>query len=132
MLRWAVPEDAEYFHQLRCDPTASAMSRRPAPTLEEHIRWWHSTGEYRLVAEEGDRRVGTLRVNPDGMVSIIVDPSCRGRGYGQQMLKLVPQFMRVCGYKRLLAEIAPENEHSQAAFRKAGWSPIVWEVACGG
>lgn len=133
-LRWAYPEDCEYFYQLRCDPAACAMSRRPAPTREEHDRWWHTTGEYRLVGVDHDHGngyiVGTLRVNPDGMVSIIVDPACRGRGYGTEMLKLLPKVMGVCGYKRLLAEIAPENERSQQAFKKAGWVPVLFEVAC--
>ena len=131
VLRWAVPEDSDYFYALRCDPAACAMSRRPAPTREEHARWWHESGDYRIVAMEGEQRVGTLRVSPDGVVSIVVDPSRRGRGMGTEMLALLPGMMRVCGYKRLLAEVAPENVGSQRAFKKAKWAPILWEVACG-
>lgn len=130
-LRWAHNGDFNYFLALRSDPIACLMSRRPAPTIEEHTRWWNATSDHRLVADHEGVNVGTLRVSPEGVISIIVDPNHRGHGHGREMLRQVIPIMHVAGYSRLLAEVAPENVASQKAFEYAGWKPVLWEVACG-
>jgi RimJ/RimL family protein N-acetyltransferase len=128
-LRYALPEDSYYFFTLRCDPVASHMSRRRAPTWEEHKTWWDHTDNLRFVAEEeGVRiRVGTLRLSQDGVVSIIVDPAERGKGYGPLMLEALEPYAKEAGIHTMLAEIAYENVASQTAFLKAGWVPVLME-----
>ena len=126
ILRPATHEDIDYFFKLRIDPTASRMSRRRAPTWEEHVEWWGRTTDYLFVAEEAGK-VGTLRLARDGVVSIIVDPSCRGLGYGPLMLQALEPYAHKLGVHTMLAEIAYENVASQSAFTKAGWVPVLME-----
>lgn len=127
ILRPATAYDTDYFFTLRCDPVASRMSRRRAPTWEEHARWWEGTTDLRFVAEEEGAYVGTLRLSVDGVVSIIVDPLVRGAGWGPVMLRELEPYAKAHGIETMLAEIAYENEASQRAFTKAGWKPVLME-----
>src|SRR5262245_7494365 len=104
-LEKATGDDCEYFWTLRCDPVASRMSRRRAPTWEEHMRWWNTTSDYRFVAKEEGAYVGTLRLGVDGVVSIIVDPLVRGVGYGPKMLAALEPEAKALGIDVMLAEI---------------------------
>ncbi len=126
-LRPAVLEDSAYFFTLRCDPVASRMSRRRAPTPMEHAEWWSRTTDLRFVAEEEGAYVGTLRLSQDGVISIIVDPLVRGIGYGTQMLMALEPFAKEQGFHTLMAEIAYENTASQRAFLRSGWKPVLME-----
>ena len=126
-LREAAKMDAYYFYALRVDPVASRMSRRRAPTWEEHVNWWEHTADHRFVACNDDGFVGTLRLSPDGVVSIIVDPKCRGMGYGTPMLQALEPYAKRLGIIHLMAEIAYENERSQRVFTKAGYRPVLFE-----
>lgn len=126
-LRHATPWDTDYFFTLRCDPTASRMSRRRAPTWEEHAEWWARTSDLRFVAEVEGAYVGTLRLSTDGVVSIIVDPLVRGAGWGPRMLEALEPYAKEAGFHTLMAEIAYENGASQVCFLKAGWSPVLME-----
>lgn len=128
ILRPATAYDTDYFFTLRCDPVASRMSRRRAPTWEEHAEWWARTSDLRFVAEIEGAYVGTLRLKPDtGEVSIIVDPLVRGAGWGPKMLEALEPFAKEAGIHTLLAEIAYENYASQRSFLKAGWVPVLME-----
>ena len=128
ILRPATIYDTDYFYKLRCDPVASRMSRRRAPTWEEHAEWWARTSDLRFVAEVEGAYVGTLRLKPDtGEVSIIVDPISRGRGWGPRMLHALEPYAQQAGIHTLLAEIAYENLPSQRAFMNAGWHPVLME-----
>lgn len=127
-LRPATDYDMEYFYTLRCDPVASKMSRRRAPTWEEHAEWWARTSDLRFVAEVEGAYVGTLRLNPaTGEVSIIVDPLVRGAGWGPKMLTALEPYAKEAGIHTMLAEIAYENYASQRSFLKAGWTPVLME-----
>jgi len=127
ILRPATDEDIDYFFTLRIDPVASRMSRRRAPTPEEHAAWWAQTKDHRFVAEVEGAKIGTLRLGADGVVSIIVDPLVRGCGWGPVMLRALEPYAREAGIHTMMAEIAYENAPSQKAFIKAGWSPILFE-----
>jgi len=127
ILRPATNDDCLYFFQLRCEPVASAMSRRRAPTWEEHVRWWNQTTDLRFVAHEQTVRVGTLRLSREGIVSIIVDTNERGRGFGPEMLKALEPYAQADGIHTMIAEVAWENERSQRAFLKADWRPVLLE-----
>ena len=121
-------DDKFYMFTLRIDPVASRMSRRRAPTWEEHCHWWERTTDRLYVAMLDDARVGTLRLSSDGVVSIIVDPAYRGMGYGPAMLKALEPLAATDGFTTLLAEVAYENVRSQQCFIKAAWMPVLFEV----
>lgn len=125
-LRRAVDGDCQYFFTLRTDPVACRMSRRRAPTWDEHLTWWENTSDYRFVAEEEGAYVGTLRLSRDGVVSIIVDPLVRGVGYGTKMLQALDEYAKDL-VDVMFAEVAEENTGSQKIFLKAGWRPILFE-----
>ena len=128
ILRRATDADRMVFFWLRNEPVALRASRRPVITQEEHDRWWENTTDYLWVAEsESGAIVGTLRLSQEGTVSIIVAKDARGQGRGPLMLTLLDDEARALGYRRMWAEIAPENAMSQRAFLKAGWVPILME-----
>jgi len=129
ILRPATPEDKDFFYVLRVDPMASRMSRRGPPTKAEHERWWSRTTDHRYVADADGGPVGTIRISDEGMISIIVSPGLRGKGYGKQMLMLAQPIARSLGFERLQADVAWENQASQGAFLRAGWRPILFEVS---
>ena len=136
ILRAAHIEDMDqcrYFWELRNEREARLMSRRNEIPWEVHTKWWWETGDRRWLAVDevtGDY-VGTLRIAPDGVLSIVVDPKLRGLGLGTTMLQEAKVIARTAGFKHLYAEVASENTRSQAAFAKAGWCPVLWEVAVG-
>ena len=126
-LRKASMKDIIFFYELRSDPVACRMSRRPAPTLAEHMRWWYKTTDLRYVAQVDSVRVGIIRLSEDGVVSIIVHPERRGQGLGEPMLRELETHARGKRYRHLIAEIAYENTASQRIFGKAEWRPILFE-----
>ena len=128
ILRPARDADSDYFFTLRADPTAALMSRRLVPTMEQHVKWWRETHDLRYIAEVPNGKLaGTVRVGKDGAVSIVVDPTMRGLGYGPMMLEALAPLAKAQGYDTLLAEIAYDNVRSQQCFRKAKWRPVLWE-----
>jgi len=126
-LRKAIAKDSSFFYDLRSDPVACRMSRRPPLTLTDHLHWWNKTTDLRYVAEVDRRRVGMMRVSTDGVVSIIVHPELRGRGLGEPMLRALETHARGEGHRHLIAEVAYENTPSQRIFGKAEWRPILFE-----
>lgn len=128
ILRPAHDADSDYFFALRSEPTAALMSRRLVPTHAQHEQWWLQSHDLKYVAEALGEKVGTVRVGRDGAVSIVVDPTKRGLGYGPLMLEALAPLAKSEGYDTLLAEIAYDNVRSQQCFRKAKWRPVLWEV----
>lgn len=127
-LRPAGGSDLMYFFKLKTDPQAARMSRRAPPDMDQHLRWWTQTSDYRYVAEVRGLPVGIVRVAVDGILSIVVDPGYRGTGLGTKMLEAIVPVARSQGFKKLYAEVAPENLASQRAFGKAAWRPTMFEV----
>ena len=126
-LHKASDKDITFLYDLRTDPVASRMSRRPPPTLTEHMHWWGKTTDLIYVAEWDRVRVGMMRVSVDGVVSIIVHPELRGQGFGEPMLRALETHARGEGHRHLIAEVAYENMPSQRIFGKAEWRPILFE-----
>ena len=129
ILRVADDGDKDLFYRLRAEPLVARVSRRGEITKAEHDRWWKGTTDHRFVADWNGAPAGVMRIGVDGTVSIIVCPELRGTGMGPSMLKLLAGEARKLGFQRLWAEIAPENVASQRAFIKAGWAPILLELA---
>lgn len=119
--------DSYFFWMLRCDPDFCHWSRRPAPTWEEHQRWWKVTSDDRFVALVSGHPIGILRINADGEVSLVVLKTERGHGYGREILVAAADVARAKGYHRLWGSIMTGNLPSQRAFQRAGWHPTRFE-----
>ncbi len=120
--------DKDFFFRLRNDPVTCRMSRRGKITQEEHDVWWAKTQDHRFIILADRAYAGYVRIGPDGTLSIALDNLYRGLGIGTQALWQIRKICGRLGYRRIFAEIAPENAASQKAFLKAGWSPVLFEV----
>ena len=67
----------------------------------------------------------TLRLNNEasGKIGYAIRPSERGKGYAQQMIKMMTDACDVIGVPEPTACVDEGNEKSIRAFRKAGWEP---------
>ncbi len=125
-LRDATLADRQFFFDLRNDPDVVKFSTtRRGVTWAEHCAWWEKTEDHLLVAEEGGRRIGQVRLSP-------VDDACcelhyalvaadRGRGWGAKLLEEGRRVAKVLGYQRLLAHVDSPNTASIRAFLRDGW-----------
>lgn len=96
-----------------------------AETLADFIRHLNPDKERLWIAEDDGKIVGTLALKKtDGFAQLryfLIDPTYRGIGLGQQMMKLFMEFMKACDYKKsfLLTE---GNLHVAAAlYAKYGY-----------
>lgn len=102
---------------------------------EDHQLWYERSlrmsGRWILVGEDKDHPVGVLRldrsVGDSATVSVNVNPECRGRGVGKQILALGADFAALLGLVSLEAAIKTENVASIALFRGAGFDHVGFE-----
>ena len=142
-LRDAVPDDVQVVWEWRNDPRTRRHSRDArALKLEEHRGWWRDAlgdpGRRLFIGRCGNQDVGVLRFDSKGEaaeLSIFIDPELTGLGLGKAMLLAGQEWASQSGtgWKRLQAEILPENQASMAAFAATGFrrqGPAwLWEVA---
>ena len=85
-----------------------------------------------LTALEGDRLLGYLGVQygPDGgdVMTVAVDPDCRGRGTAKVLLSAMEPLLREKGCKYLTLEVRPSNAaalglYGSLGFRQVGRRP---------
>ncbi len=126
IVRRATFADAHDVLAWRNDPTARAMSREPEPIGEAaHLAWFGRAVDdperLLLIGVDGAAKVGMVRIDAgaEREVSINVNPACRGRGLGAELLARA--LAEVEG--PLLAEIKPENAASRRLFEAAGFTP---------
>ena len=126
VLRRATQDDAMVLLQWQQHPDTRRHARTPAvPTETEHLAWFRQKLAdpdcVFLLAELNSERVGTIRLDRRGdewEVSIVVAPHTRGRGLGTSMLAALDEITRG---DKLVAEIHPDNQASDALFRTAGY-----------
>ena len=112
-------KDSALFYRLRNLPEVRAASGHTGEIdPDEHYLWWYTGAKEHRFVIRPDR--GYVRVAPDGMVSIAIDPGYRGQGLATQALEEIP---RVVNIRPLTAVIQYDNLGSQRAFSKAGWRP---------
>ena len=129
-LRAARNDDVALVRSWRNDPDAVrfSTSRRPVSELD-HGRWFSAAlvdPRVRLwVAEERGIPVGQARLNLDGdagVLSIAVAPAARGRGVGQQMLRIaLAEIERDHLVAIVTAVTHPDNSASMRAFERVGF-----------
>ena len=130
-LRLAEPSDRDWLLELQRQPATRKFARNAAiPTPEQHAAWYeevlHDLQRLLLIVETGSASaVGFVRLDkiadtpPTFEISIAIDESCQGRGYGFSALALV---RRLAPASDLLATVLPANGASRALFAAAGYA----------
>ena len=136
ILREATEADALLLYQWRNDPSVREQSFNGTPIeWQDHAAWFRQAlGNKQLairIAVEEDNPVGMLRLERKDtdivVISVIVSPLCRGRGYGTGLIKQAAAVCRECfGSMRMQAWIKPGNIASQRAFANAGFKVESW------
>ncbi|HEY1738057.1 MAG TPA: GNAT family N-acetyltransferase, partial [Acidimicrobiia bacterium] len=98
----------------------------------QHERWFAAVlddpGYRMMVAEIGGDPIGAVRVDVTdgiGIVSIVIDPEWRGRGYGRTVLHaLEVEVGADCQVRALEAVVHPGNERSRRAFEANGFAEV--------
>jgi GNAT superfamily N-acetyltransferase len=94
------------------------------------LKWWRlveqSAVRHGRVGVSGDERIGFIDVEIDGErggIAIYVQRDLRGRGVGQQLLRLAADEGRSLGIVELVGSVESDNVASIRCFLGAGFSP---------
>lgn len=136
-VRHAAASDESIWLHWANDPVSRAASFCPDPiSPQQHHRWFTARlldpGSHLLIAHTADGlplgsvRFDTISSDPDGtqwLVSLALEPACRGYGLGTLMLLEAIARLRENwdGRGALLAEVKPDNLASIRLFEKAGF-----------
>lgn len=101
-------------------------------TYNEHNNWFRSkmndpdTVIYICVEVEMKTQIGQIRVefmNHVGVIDYYIDPQFRGKGFGSEMLRLLPDQLIKDGFvfNELIGKVKHINVASEKAFFKAGY-----------
>lgn len=79
---------------------------------------------------QDDQRVGGFTITPEkdrmATFGILVHPKHRGRGFSNQILRLLESEANHRGFLTLRADVYAENEPCLAALRRAGYRRFIW------
>jgi phosphinothricin acetyltransferase len=143
-VRKAENRDLDAIFRIRNDVIRSSdaiLEDEPWPE-EKCLPWWNARDlglpclvlvdgagavqGYAILAYYGDR--SGYRVT--GEVSIHLDPSARGRGYGKVLFEALIEAGRAFGFRSLMSRITANNTgsvrmHERAGFRQVGYFPEI-------
>jgi phosphinothricin acetyltransferase len=143
-VRRAEDRDLDSIFRIRNDviQTSDAILEDEPWPAEKRQSWWDSREKnlpcivlvdasdgvqgYAILAYYGDR--SGYRVT--GEVSIHLDPSARGRGYGKLLFQALIAAGKEFGFHSLMSRITAKNQgsirmHESAGFRQVGYFPEV-------
>ncbi|MGH9340943.1 MAG: GNAT family N-acetyltransferase [Acidobacteriota bacterium] len=130
-IRSVTGEDCKLLWEWANDPEVRAWAFQTEPIAwEQHLAWFRqkSLDPNRfiyIIMNENDQPIGQVRFEvqcDDAEVSISLEKSHRGRGYGVEGLRLACQsLLHSSSVQRLLAYIKPANAGSLKVFEKAGF-----------
>lgn len=129
-IRAAAMADAELLWAWANDPEARLWSFRSAPIpWETHLAWLTTKLDDPttriFVVGDGATPKAVVRFETDddvAVVSVVVDPGQRGRGWGTRALRLACRTAAdELSFQRVDAYIKPHNAGSIAAFERAGF-----------
>lgn len=131
-LRPASREDCRLLWELRNDPETRAASFKTDPIpFEEHQRWFEAafdSAEIRIfvVQDPSGKGIGYVRFHLEGEtaeVSVSVEPSARGKGYGTAAVRMAAdRMLSENGNLQVVAYIKPANQVSARTFLLAGFA----------
>lgn len=124
IIRRATPDDALDVLIWRNDPLTRAMSRTQDEVEQQaHVAWFNraldDAASTLLIGEVGGEKIGMVRFDHGAAteVSININPLCRGRGLGHELLS--EALAGAAG--DLVAFIKDENLASRRLFERAGF-----------
>lgn len=133
-IRAADKSDCEDVYAWRVDAVSRTVSfNSKIPSYEEHFHWFNSSlnnlDRKLYIGEIDSTKIGVCRFDHNTMsgvveVSINMNPTCRGRGYGKRLLaSSIRAFQKI--YKaEFLAKIKPKNFASLNIFKSLGFQEI--------
>lgn len=128
------PEDWQRLRAIRLRALADApdaFSSLYAESAAEPDEFWHrrivDPGFVQLLASDG-RDLGMAVVGPGrdgqgGLYGVWVDPSARGLGVGDALMRAAIEVARKAGYERIYLEVANNNAAAIALYARFGWEP---------
>jgi UDP-2,4-diacetamido-2,4,6-trideoxy-beta-L-altropyranose hydrolase len=138
-LRAATPADEEIWWHWANDPASRAASFRSDPiSIAGHHRWFFARladpQARLLIAHTADglplgsvrfERLTTTAERTQWLVSLALEPACRGHGLGVPLLQEAIGWLRRgwAGRGELLAEVKPDNLASIRLFTRAEFEP---------
>lgn len=124
VIREMSADDATRVWEIRNHETVRTLSKTSEQIpLPQHLEWFarylKRTDKVANVLLENGTVVGYCRIDA-GLVSIAIDPTTHGRGYGQQLLQstIVSAGKR---WGKITAEVLQSNIASQLFFSKQGF-----------
>lgn len=127
-LRPALMDDAFAIWEWRNTIPSEHLVADRHPTLEEHLKWFEQAllDPKRCLYVSGTPPIAHLRLDlidtNTAAVSIIMDPSARGKGVGLQLLTSATDLSQDAEFNILTAQVYFENAASVALFVKAGYT----------
>jgi RimJ/RimL family protein N-acetyltransferase len=133
-IRTASAEDAEFFWRWANDAETRRWSFQSAPIAwETHVAWLDAKladpSKRVFIVGDGATPKAVVRFEPSGedaaVVSVVVDPDARGRGWGTRALEVSCRTAASeLALKRVDAFIKPDNTASLVVFERAGFARI--------
>lgn len=127
-IRTALIDDAELLFEWSNDSVTRANSfNSKLISYYEHITWLHSklasNKSLLYVIEFGQKPIAVVRLekNEETVISLVVAPEARGRGYAADCIKLTCDLYRKKNTDSILAYIKTDNIASIKSFKKAGF-----------
>lgn len=130
-LRKAELSDMDSIYRWRNNPAVREyFFDSTAIDFQDHKAWYrkalNTDSKVLLLASNQERRVGVVRFDisqDEATLSIFVDPSLFGQGFGTAILQESVNWLKEnkTGIKNIRAEILPENIGSIRAFEKSGF-----------
>jgi UDP-2,4-diacetamido-2,4,6-trideoxy-beta-L-altropyranose hydrolase len=127
-LRPATLADAGPIWYWRAALPAKQFRAGPTPPLSAHLDWFQRAlaDPHRRLYAVGTPAIAHLRLDlaagGSASVSILLDPTVRGRGMALRLLALLAVLARLDGLSVLTAEVHPSNAASRALFQAAGYA----------
>jgi RimJ/RimL family protein N-acetyltransferase len=118
---------------------AASFSTSPIP-WGNHVEWFKSKRSdpncFFYIALDNDKTpVGQVRLDAkenEAVISVSLDPRCRGKGYGSTVIRLASRDVFACSDVTVIhAYIKAGNDASARAFEKAGFRKIGTAIISG-
>lgn len=116
----------------RNEPQARAASFNTAPIpYEDHERWFSTKladarTRILIISDAAGKGIGYVRFdlrNDEAEISVGIDSTERGRGYGSEAIRAACEYLvAATPVRRIIAQVKLANAASKAAFERAGFA----------
>ena len=99
---------------------------RAADEREPIGRYLERNPQMSFVAQAGHRLVGCILAGHDGrrgyLRHLVVDPDCRGRGLGAQLVRCAVEALAGAGIDKSYCDVLVTNAAGAAFWQRIGWA----------